>query len=109
MAASKPSSTIDASEAQEARDTKLEDDLATFNARVRPRMDIQNYFVSSEYPLERSKLRRAGWTQRSRQVFEMADDLAIARLYTPRHDNTIAFGCRLGHCHSMHFCLCTSK
>jgi len=29
-----------------ARDAKLEDDLATFTARVRPRMDIQNYFVS---------------------------------------------------------------
>jgi hypothetical protein len=40
-----PSSTADASEVEDARDTKMEDDLATFAARVRPRMDLQNYFV----------------------------------------------------------------
>jgi hypothetical protein len=47
--ATQPSSTIDVSLAKEARDTKLEDDLASFTARVRPKMDIQNYFVSGVY------------------------------------------------------------
>jgi hypothetical protein len=43
-----PGSIPDTLEAKEpiARDTRLEDDLATFTARVRPKIDIQNYFVS---------------------------------------------------------------
>jgi hypothetical protein len=40
---------LEAKEAM-ARNTKLEDDMATFTARVRPKVDIQNYFVRYASP-----------------------------------------------------------
>ena len=50
MAIPQPSNIIDISLDKEARDTRLEDDVTALSARVRPRTDIQNYFVRTSCP-----------------------------------------------------------